>query len=216
MPTSPADAPDVVPDDLILAAIDRSERHRERKGSPRWEIHEHLDVPRRSGKARRINSQVEALVELGLLEQSRAHNVAMWVLTKKGRRRLRKAGDVESLLPESPQHRNWARARTLGEQEIDRFCESLRGLLTETTETLNTPARSVSSDAWYELGRRLDLHARRLGSVIHCLHEWAEPSDEAGDFDDHHNRSRRSFFLWRWVDEMDANAAGEKPPRRHT
>lgn len=203
----PSTQPEAIPDDLILAAINRSERHRVRRGAPRWEIYDHLDIAKRSREARQVRGQVAALVELGLLEASRAHNVPMWVLTKKGRRRLRRAGDVEGLLPQSPQHRSWARAQTLGEQEIDRFCESLRGALSEALETLSAPASSVSSDTWYELGRRLDCHARRLGSVIHCLHEWVEPSDETPDIDEHHNRSRRSFCFWSWADEMDREHA---------
>jgi len=213
MKTTAAPAPgaipdDTIPDDLILAAIERSERHRVCRGAPRWEIYDHLDIGKRSREARQVRGQVAALAEMGLLEASRAHNVPMWVLTKKGRRRLRGAGDVEALLPESPQHRTWARAQTLGEQEIDRFCESLRGVLSEALEVLSAPAQSASSDTWYELGRRLDCHARRLGSVIHCLHEWAEPSDDAPDVDEHRNRSRRSFCFWSWADEMDRERAG--------
>jgi hypothetical protein len=207
MKTTAAPAPDAIPadtipDDLILAAIERSERHRVRRGAPRWEIYDHLDIRKNSREARHVRGQVAALAETGLLEASRAHNIPMWVLTKKGRRHLRRAGDVEALLPESPQHRTWARARTLGEQEIDRFCGSLRQVLSEALETLSAPAQSVSSDTWYELGQRLDCHARRLGSVIHCLHEWAEPSDDAPDIDGHRNRSRRSFCFWGWADEM--------------
>ncbi len=206
MQTPAPPAADTIPDDLILAAIERSERHRVARGAPRWEIYDHLDIKKHSKEARQVRSQVAALAETGLLEASRAHNVPMWVLTRKGRRRLKRA-DVEALLPESPQHRTWARARTLGEQEIDRFCESLRGVLGEALETLSAPASSVSSDTWYELGRRLDCHARRLGSVIHCLHEWAEPSDDAPDIDEHRNRSRRSFCFWGWADEMDREHA---------
>jgi hypothetical protein len=54
---------DVIPNVLVLAAMERAERHRARGHSdvPIWTILEHLDIPRRSAIARRVRSQIGAL-----------------------------------------------------------------------------------------------------------------------------------------------------------
>jgi hypothetical protein len=54
---------DVISDVLVLAAMERAERHRARGHSdiPIWTILEHLDIPRRSAMARRVRSQIGAL-----------------------------------------------------------------------------------------------------------------------------------------------------------
>jgi hypothetical protein len=46
--------PDVITDDLILAALHRAECHRGYQGAPDWAILEHLSVSRRSKKARQV------------------------------------------------------------------------------------------------------------------------------------------------------------------
>lgn len=62
-------APDAIPDDLLLAALERAERHDQRRGRPDWAILEQLDIPRRSGKAREVKRRLVALLENGSLEQ---------------------------------------------------------------------------------------------------------------------------------------------------
>jgi hypothetical protein len=192
-------SPDVVPDDLILAAVERSERHRSRQIVSRSDIHDHLSVPSRSGEVRRIKARITALTEEDYLQQARAHSIDYWTLTPKGRRRLKRA-NVESLLPESPQHQEWRKATTLSAQEIERMRESLRTTLAEATERIDSDA---SSDVWFELSERLRRDAWLLGSSTHCLREWAEPSDDLADVDDH-------------TDPSDADLSREKKARRRS
>lgn len=176
-----------VPDVLVLAAIDRAERHdpAQRRGVPVWAVYEHLTVARRSGPARRIKARIDALEGAGCVERSRRHGVATWALSNKGRRRLTRAlvaGEVPEL-PESPQHRRWREARTLAEQEIGRFhaavekdVQTLTNLLDEGVET--------PSEVWLEMAERLPGSLRRLASAIHCLREWAEPDEDRPDVDE--------------------------------
>src|SRR5262249_18286582 len=125
MSTSP------IPEATILAAIERAALHRRRPGVPIWVILEHLGLPRR---ARRVRPQIRALTNADALATSRAHGVQQWSLTASGRRQLRDAGDVE--LPESPQHQAWRAARTLAEQEIERFRSAMADVLAEATALL--------------------------------------------------------------------------------
>jgi hypothetical protein len=174
-----------IPDVTVLAAIDRAERHRGRPGVPVWLIFEHLRIPRRS---RLVRTQLQSLVQDGVIEQRRAHGVDVFALAPSGRRRLQGAGLVD--LPESPQHRAWRNARTLATQEIQRFRVSLGDALKEASALLNdTP----DSDAWFELAEELRAAARRLGSATYCLHEWMEPSDDRADIDDHISPADRAL-----------------------
>jgi hypothetical protein len=50
-----------VPEPLVLAAIDRAVRHRERETTPSWEVYAHMGFPRRSGGARAARRQLDAL-----------------------------------------------------------------------------------------------------------------------------------------------------------
>ncbi len=141
-------------------------------------------------RARRVRSQLDALEVDGFLERSRRNGVQIWVLTRSGRRRLRRAhlaGNVPQL-PESPQHRTWRNARTVAALEIERFRQSLRESLGEAISLLDAEP-PAGSDAWFELCERLRRAAWRLGSASYCLREWAEPGDERADVDDHRERS---------------------------
>jgi hypothetical protein len=196
-----------IPDAMILAAIERAARHRERPGVPIWTILEHLGLPRR---ARGVRPQIRALTDAGALATSRARGVQIWSLTAAGRRQLRRAGDVG--LPESPQHQAWRAARALAEQEIERFRSAMAEVLAEATALLDG---SGSSDGWFEMASRLRTAAWRLGSATYCLWQWGEPTDDRADIDDHtmpgdvqlddderarrrHRRSgRRNTKLWR-------------------
>jgi hypothetical protein len=86
-----------IPDEKVLAAVDRAERHRDRTGVPVWLVFAHLGIPRRS---RRVRAQLGGLVERGDLRRARVHGIELWVLTSKGRRRIARSGEQE--LPESP------------------------------------------------------------------------------------------------------------------
>jgi hypothetical protein len=174
-------------DELVLAAIERAERHRakENPAVPAWAILEHLDVARRSATARHIGSRLDVLEAAGSLERSRRHGIPSWELTDDGCRRLQRARREGWLpvLPESPQHRAWRNARTAAAQEIERFHAGLREQLHAAALLLDADPPS-QSDAWLELAETLQRSCRRVGSATHCLREWTEPDDARADIDE--------------------------------
>jgi hypothetical protein len=111
-----------VSDALVLAAVERAERHREREGEGVMmsDIAKHLGFVHGSWTTRRLRPQFDALIADGSLARSRRHGVLVWALTDDGRGRLdrmRRAGEVEEL-PEAPQHRAWRHTRaTAGERD---------------------------------------------------------------------------------------------------
>ena len=176
-----------VPDVLVLAAIERAERHRrgENAGVPRSSIAEHLGFVHSSWTTRRLRPQVESLTTAKLLVHSRRHGIVLWALTRNGRRRLAaavEAGEVGELW-ESPQHRQWRHARTMAAERFEGFREEVRGALDDASGVLD--AASPHSDAWFELAERLQRSCWQLGSAAHCLHEWPEPNDVEADMDDY-------------------------------
>jgi hypothetical protein len=172
-----------VSDDLVLAAVERAERHRERKdeGVMMSDIAEHLGFVHGSWTTRRLRPQIEAFIAAGLLVRSRRHGVLIWGLTSGGRRRAARVGE-SVVLPESPQHRVWRNARTLAAERIGGLREQVRGALEETAGVLGSDG--VRSDAWFALAERLELACGQLGSATYCLSEWAEPDDGSADVDD--------------------------------
>jgi len=176
-------------DELVLAAIERAELHRARDTPdvPIWAILEHLDIRRRSARARVVKAQLERLGAAGALEPTRRRGVSTWALSSVGRRRLQAArlAGAAPQLPESPQHLAWRRARTAAAQEIERFRQSLSDDLGDAVNLLDRDP-PAHSDEWFELGQRLHRDARRLGSASHCLYEWAEPHDAVADVDERH------------------------------
>lgn len=177
-----------VSDELVLAAIDRAERHRagEREEIPFWMVVAHLGFVRNSWTSRRLRPQLGGLVTHGLVSNARRKGIDVWGLTDAGRERLevaRKAGEVEEL-PEAPQHREWRRTREVGAERIGRFREcAKRG--TEEAVVLLGSSRRVRSDAWLELADSLGQVYRQLGRATYCLYEWEEPDDETADIDDY-------------------------------
>jgi hypothetical protein len=128
------------------------------------------------------------LEEAGLLERSRRHGMPVWALTDTGRRRLsraRRAGEAP-VLPEAPQHVAWRQARAAAEAGIDGFSEAVGEGVLQTFYLLDAlrAGQTVSSDEWFAMAERLHRTCRRLGSAIHCLGEWREPTDERADIDD--------------------------------
>jgi len=175
-----------VSDVLVLAAVERAERHRERQEVGVWLPHiaAHLGFVAGSWTTRRLRPQLQALVSAGALSCSRRHGLVVWALTGAGRRRLgraRQAGEVGEL-PESPQHRQWRHARAAAGERIEGFREQARGFLDEAGWLLD--AEHAPSDAWFELGERLARACRRMGSATYCLGEWREPDDARADIDD--------------------------------
>jgi hypothetical protein len=185
--TTPKHPADAIPDEMVLAAIDRAARHRARDHAdvPGWAITEHLGIGRRSAAARHVRSLLAALLEAGRLERSRRHGIPVWALTRSRRRHLERASRSGSVpaLPESPQHRRWRDAQTLAEQEIERFRQALQTSIDEAVQMLDSRP-VVSSDAWLELSEQLRRDTWRVGSATYCLHEWVEPHDEQADVDD--------------------------------
>lgn len=78
-----------VSDDVVLAAVERAERHREREreGVMMSDIAEHLGFVHGSWTTRRLRPQIEAFIAVGLLVRSRRHGIVIWGLTASGRRR---------------------------------------------------------------------------------------------------------------------------------
>jgi DNA-binding XRE family transcriptional regulator len=198
MSSAPVD--DVVSDVVVLAAIDRAERHsgRATRGVPVWAVLEHLDLANRSKRARHVRARLDALETMGSLERSHRHGVPVWVLTSSARRRLSRARRVGRVpeLPESPQHRVWREARALAEQRIVAFWMELLDRVEHAHELLDAPTPGPpvldapdtvpgpASDAWLEVGEQLQRACRRLASASYCLWEWREPEDARVDVDD--------------------------------
>jgi hypothetical protein len=104
-----------VPDTLVLAAIERAERHRgrEREGVMMSDVAEHLGFVHGSWTTRLLRPQLDALIAESSLAQSRRHGAVVWELTDDGRGRLdrmRRAGEAGELA-ESPQHCAWRHGR---------------------------------------------------------------------------------------------------------
>jgi hypothetical protein len=202
---------DVVPGVLVLAAVDRAERHRVPKvdppGVPVWSVLEHLATPRRSRRAREVRARLDELVAAGSLERSRRHSVAVWSVTRPGRRRLsraRRAGPGP-VLPESPQHRAWRDAQELAGERVEGFRLDVLEELEHAGELLDAEMAVAAgrvapevlggslSDAWFEVAERLQRACRRLGSASYCLWDWREPEDARADVDDHRDPRDQVF-----------------------
>jgi hypothetical protein len=67
--------PDVITDDLILAALSRAECHRGYQGAPDWAVLEHLSVTSRSKKARQVRARLPELAQAGFLEKGRKYGI---------------------------------------------------------------------------------------------------------------------------------------------
>jgi hypothetical protein len=173
-----ADAPS---QEQVLAAIERAVRQSKRPvdGVIAAMIADHLALSPRSGAWRVARGHLRVLEGARDVERFRRNGLAVWGVTRAGRRRLagmRRGGEYP-VLPESPQHRVWRDSRRLTKQEMGRFREELSAALDEGTQLLRLS--SVSSAAWLDCSRRLSRAAGTLASAVHCLDEWPEP-DESG------------------------------------
>lgn len=226
MSSTPLDA---VSDVLVLAAIDRAERHsgrgRDTRGVPVWALLKHLDVASRTKRAREVSARLDALEAGGVLERGRRHGVPVWALTSRGRGRLsraRRAGRVP-VLPESPQHRAWREARGLAEERLGEFRLGVLEAVEHAQELLDVPTPGVpvlegpdaapgpGSDEWFELGEQLRRACRRLGSASYCLWEWREPDDSCADIDDYSGRCDKAL-----APKQRAERRARRPGRRNT
>ncbi len=211
---------DVIPDELVLAAIDRAGRHHARDGEViKGSIYAHLAIPSRSGPARHVHKRLAALETAGIVECSHRLGSVVWSLTDAGRRRLQRARRSGTLpvLPESPQHRAWREARTLAEQQIEGFRKDLHDQAESALWLLDSPRllgqeTPVESDAWFTLGEFLQRACGRLASATHCLSEWAEPDDAHADIDDGLEPAERNLDA-RTQARLRSKRAGRRNPR---
>lgn len=186
-----------LPDDLILAALERAELHStmEERGVAYREIVAHLGWTMGSATGRVLRPRVAVLEAARLVGSHKRHSVVVWTLTRRGRERLNAARAAGSLaeLPESPQHRRWREARAAAAERIGWLRGALQSALSEATALLDND--HTNSKAWSELGERLARECQRLSSATYCLREWEEPSDDAADTDSR-NAWRRNTNLW--------------------
>jgi hypothetical protein len=188
-----------VEDELILAAVDRAQRHRQ--ASEVWvgAVSEHLGFLPVGHTTRKLRDPLERLRIAGFLAHSERQMREQWSLTSAGQEelaRLRAAGRVGDL-PESPQHREWRLARV----EARRRSNEFRGYLnraTEEADEMAAAARVFPSRRWFEVGERLRAAHWLVGAVTHCLEEWDEPDDARPDNDPEPNLApgRRAISLW--------------------
>jgi hypothetical protein len=184
---------DVIADLLVLAAIERAERHRARdyEGVPVWAIRQHLHIPARSPAARDLRVRLSILESGGLLRTARSRGVVLWSLTEDGQQRLRAALSAGGgpVLPESPQHVAWREARAAAKECMAEFDQAVGEAAVETFFRLDAgrAGQPAGSDEWFAMADRLQRACRRMGSAIHCLYEWTEPTDEHADIDDGHS-----------------------------
>lgn len=169
---------------LVLAAIERAERHRhpEREpGIPLYAIKEHLGLDLGGWSTRRLRPQLERLEHDRQIQRRRLHGHPVWQLTKKGQKHLATSGTSPEL-PEAPQHRRWREAREAAKREIGPLLTETSLLVAEAAELTQT-GRSSPSDAWVNLGRRLGNAFAWVGSARYCLTEWPEPDDATTDLE---------------------------------
>jgi DNA-binding PadR family transcriptional regulator len=188
-----------ITDDLILAAIERAERHQDPERDPGVglsTIKRHLGLPHHGGTTRKLRPQLRALENAELITQFRRKGSDLMTLTDKGRRRL-DAVRGEITLPEAPQHQVWREAQLAASERIAGFRGDLRGALDEAIALLEAN-QEADSNTWFEFSERLRHTSRLYASAIHCLREWPEPDDSHIDKDDppFNQRRRRSVRDW--------------------
>jgi hypothetical protein len=192
---------------LVLAAIQRAQRHSREQVSRRL-VAEHLGFVHSPVTSRRLRPQLESLQAAGSLERTRKFGQDRWALTPTGRRRLaaaRRAGKVGEL-PESPQHREWRHAREEAGKQFDGFRGLVYAVLDEAYAAATSPT-GASSDQWFAFSERLRCAFWLLGSATYCLDEWPEPDDARADRDEDLPAGRRT---WDW-DEYESLARGDSP-----
>lgn len=177
-----------VPDELVLAAVDRAERHRghEREGVLWADIVAHLGFVKSGWTTQQLRPQRDALIAAELMAVGRRQGLDVWSLTDAGRAQLeaaRRAGRMGEL-PEAPQHRVWRDARAHAAELVEPLRASARAGAEEALALLDDRQRS-RSDAWLLLAERLGKVYRQLGLATHCVYEWPEPDDGRADIDDY-------------------------------
>jgi DNA-binding MarR family transcriptional regulator len=188
-----------VSDAMVLAAIDRAERHRggTGEGARMSNLAEHLGLVHGARTTLGLRPQLDALIDAGALERARRQGLVLLVLTEKGRRGAARARQTVAL-PESPQHRAWKQTRRKAVERIDGLREDARRAVQDAGRLLDT--EEADSEALFLLAVRLGEALQYLGSATYCAREWAEPDDARADTDDDrppwYRPSRRSTRGW--------------------
>jgi hypothetical protein len=185
--------------ELLLAAIDRAERHKRRPDLPGvllFDITMHLGLRTGSWTTRRLRPTLQSLEDACDIERLRRKGMSKWSLTATGAKRLaamkRKA--AVPVLPEAPQHRAWRQAHVAAGERITDIRGDLGRLLAEAQTLVDTD--EATSDGWFELSERLRQASWRLGSATYCLREWPEPNDAQADREIEKHHGRRNVRLW--------------------
>jgi hypothetical protein len=177
-----------ISDELLLAAVDRAERHREvHSDGVSWaDIVAHLGFVRTGWTTLQLRPQRDVLIAGGLLTAGRRQGFDVWSLTDAGRAHLEAARQTGPIgeLPESPQHRAWRHVRASAAEVVEPLRASARAGAEEALGLLDARQR-VRSDAWLLLAARLGKVYRQLGLATHCVYEWLEPDDAHADIDDY-------------------------------
>jgi hypothetical protein len=188
-----------VSDAVVLAAIDRAERHRggTGEGVRMSNLAEHLGFVHGKRTTLGLRPQLDALIDAGALERVKRQGLVRLVLTEKGRTQAVWARQTVALL-ESPQHRAWRQTRKKAVERIDGLREDARRAVQDAHRLLER--EEVDSEALFVLAVRLGEALQYLGSATYCAREWAEPDDARADIDDDrppwYRPSRRSTRGW--------------------
>lgn len=178
----------IVPDALILAAIERANLHEGR--ALRSHVAKHLGYRHAPATTRWLRPRIEAMEEVGQVEQHRSLGLTYWRLTDAGAKRLeaeRRVGKVGAL-PESPQHREWRAAQQVACERIEEVRAAAHEVAEEAARLLSdggTPDPGVVE----KLRRDLERHLKCLHTASYCLRAWPEPDEGIRD----PNRA----FAWR-------------------
>ena len=171
---------EVVPDSLILAAIERANLHEGR--ALRSHVAEHLGYRHSPATTRWLRPRVEALMDAGGVEQYRELGLTYWRLTDAGAKRLataRRAGEVGEL-PESPQHREWRAARRVARDRIDEIrAAALQSV--EEAEGLLISAGVPSPGDVDRLRGDLDRRFTHLLTAAHCVRRGRPDKERTRD-----------------------------------
>jgi hypothetical protein len=126
---------------VVLAALDRAERHRRGTGEGVMgsNLAEHLGFVRGPWTTRGLRPQLDALIDAGVLERVKRKGMVRLVLTEKGRTQTARARQTVAL-PGSPQHRAWRQTRKKAVERIDGLREEAAGRC-RTPAGCSTPRR---------------------------------------------------------------------------
>lgn len=205
---------DPVPDALVLAAVHRADLQwiRPNEGAAMSQIANHLGYQRSPWTTRNLRPQLEQLASEGLLDETRVRSIRRWAINRAGTGCLIAARRREPLeLPESPQHRQWRRAREQAANRIEEMRALFDDALTQGARLLDqdTPA---SQDVLI-LADRLKQTCWQFGSALYCLNEWREPDERVADHETHPmgsvEQGRRNTRSW-----MDHDELSEREARR--